>query len=160
MKLYLVRHGEAIPEHIDAQSPLSQKGREDILAMGHFLAKISPDVSHIFHSGLLRAQQTAEIIAKGIHFTSPLEHYAEMTPYDSVSSLAQHINQASSNLLAVGHMPFLGLLVSRLVLSNENQEIIYFQKGTIVCLKRIPHTNDWLIDWVMNPDVKININIV
>src|SRR5688572_29245639 len=37
MRLYLVQHGEAVPEQVDPQRPLSEAGRRDVQAMARLL---------------------------------------------------------------------------------------------------------------------------
>lgn len=154
MRVYLIRHGEATPEKADnTDYPLSEKGKEDIRHIATFLAKQPLEIKHIFHSGILRAKETAEMIAKKINFNGEIEVYTEMQPYDSISTLASMVNQASEDIIIVGHMPFLGLLLSKLVTGDEHQDVLYLHKGTTVCLERIEHSTTWLIEWCITPEV-------
>lgn len=154
MRVYLIRHGEATPEKADnSDYPLSEKGKEDILHIANFLAKQPLAVRHIFNSGILRAKETSEIIANAIQFKGEIEIYTEMQPYDSISSLASLVNQATEDMIIVGHMPFLGLLLSKLVTGDEHQDVLYLHKGTTVCLERIEHSTTWLIEWCITPEV-------
>src|SRR5688500_9788627 len=63
MRLYLVQHGEAVPEQVDPQRPLSEAGRRDVQAMARLLAGAGIRPTRIVHSGKRRAQETAELLA-------------------------------------------------------------------------------------------------
>ena len=60
-----MRHGQATPAEQDADRPLSPAGRAAIerVAWRAGAAKLRPDM--IYHSDLLRAEQTAEIQTLG-----------------------------------------------------------------------------------------------
>src|SRR4051794_10374733 len=60
VRLYLVHHGDAVGPEIDPQRPLSTVGRAsvDFLATKAAAHGVRPEV--IWHSGKLRAKQTAE----------------------------------------------------------------------------------------------------
>ena len=63
MRLYLVQHGEAVPEDADPSRPLSETGNRDVARVAAFLATADIRVSRVLHSGKLRAGQTAELCA-------------------------------------------------------------------------------------------------
>ena len=52
--------------------------------------------------------------------------------------------------LMVGHMPFLSKLVNQLVSGDENNNVIVFQPGCMVCLEQI-EIHRWSIDWMLSP---------
>lgn len=66
MKIYFVRHGESEDDladiHQQQDSPLSDLGRHQAVAVSHFFQSVPFDV--LLTSPLLRARQTAEQIAK------------------------------------------------------------------------------------------------
>jgi phosphohistidine phosphatase SixA len=63
MRLYLVQHGDAVPERLDPERPLSASGRREVQAVARLLADTGVRAAHVVHSGKLRAQQTAELLA-------------------------------------------------------------------------------------------------
>lgn len=67
MRLYLVQHGEAKKEEEDPLRPLSERGREDVQRVAKYVEKLDIKASIIFHSGKLRAKQTAEILAEKLN---------------------------------------------------------------------------------------------
>ena len=64
MKLYLVRHGEALSEHVARERPLSDKGKRDAAAMAAFLGRAGIRVAEVQHSGKARARETAELLSQ------------------------------------------------------------------------------------------------
>jgi len=62
--LVLVHHGDAVGPQIDPRRPLSDEGRRQVEALSRDAAArgVKPDV--IWHSGKLRARQTAELFWK------------------------------------------------------------------------------------------------
>lgn len=152
MKLYLMRHGEYMTEDLQHTGALSKKGTNDINLIANFLKPANIHVSNIFHSGKLRAQQTAEIMATSIIAKEPLQARNKLDPQDDVTAFIDEIIDWEQDLLVVGHLPFMGRLVSKLVVGNENKEIVAFYPGTLVCLERIENS-PWIIDWVLFPDL-------
>jgi len=69
MKLYLLRHATAVDVALsDAERELTREGREEARIAGAALAELGVKVSHILTSPLVRARQTAEIVAKVLKF--------------------------------------------------------------------------------------------
>src|SRR5688572_30200435 len=72
MKVLLIRHGKAEEHNLvsslspkkDAQRALTETGRRDMRKAAKGLRKLAPDISIIATSPLLRARETAEIVAK------------------------------------------------------------------------------------------------
>lgn len=108
MKLYLVRHGDAVPEQqagCDRDRWLSQRGREAVRILGRLLreARTAPDA--IVCSPLPRAIQTAELLAASLdhlHVIATL-HYLEPTSFPHVA--AGVVQKAGSRVVVVGHEP-------------------------------------------------------
>ena len=60
--VYLVHHADAVSPDVDAQRPLSERGRmhAERLAVESARRGVKPEV--VWHSGKLRARQTAEAL--------------------------------------------------------------------------------------------------
>lgn len=152
MRVYLVRHGDNITKEIDAQSPLSEKGREDIKNLANFLSHSNIHASHLYHSGKLRAQQTAAILATGIFLENPINTREGLDPIDSVIPVAYEINNWTTDIVLVGHQPFMSKLVGKLVTGDENANLVAFTTGTIVCLEKMAEKL-WAISWMLRPEL-------
>lgn len=74
MKIILLRHGETIwnkERRLQGchDIPLSPEGREQIRRTGHHLAQRFQKVDRILTSPLLRARESARIVAEELHYT-------------------------------------------------------------------------------------------
>ncbi|MCW8419276.1 phosphohistidine phosphatase SixA [Fluoribacter dumoffii] len=151
MKIYLVQHGESLDKEMDPQQSLSPKGINDIEKLGQYLDYSKTEIDHIFHSGKRRAEQSASILAS--HFSSLMESeiHPGLNPLDDVNPIVSEINQQQKDIMLVGHMPFLGKLVSKLVVLDEEKSLVAFVPGTITCLERTD-AGKWQINWIRRPD--------
>lgn len=147
-RLYFVQHGLAVDKAVDPESPLSKTGIDRTEAIARLLDRSDISVSQVFHSGKLRALQTAEIFASvlNINSISAIDH---LSPNDDVTSILKNLN--INNALYVGHLPHLEKLVAYLVTNEINKTIINFQNSGIVCLKNGAHT--YHIEWYLSPDL-------
>jgi len=150
MKIYLVRHGEAVPPEIDPEKPLSPKGREEVEEIARALGKNSFPLSTILHSDKLRAKQTAQIFGDHLASDAPLEEHSYLAPNDPIDDAVKRIEAEEEDFMIVGHLPFLSRLTSQLVTGNEGVEIVPFGPGTTVCLET--SNGSWVIDWVFTHD--------
>ncbi len=80
MKLYLVQHGEAVPESQDPSRPLTDKGRREAERVAQHIAKLGIHMDKILHSGKLRAAQTAEIFAQHLKPSRGFEQADALEP--------------------------------------------------------------------------------
>lgn len=153
--LYLVRHAHA---HDDAPSdelrPLSPKGHKQC----HRLVK---GLSHnkliqadaIWHSGLVRARETAEALATGLQLDAPLTPKDGLAPFDNPTRIAAQLNELSLHCLVAGHEPHLSALASQLLTRTLDFQRITFPKASILCLSRMKvgsQATPWQIEWHLN----------
>jgi phosphohistidine phosphatase len=109
-------------------------------------------VSCILHSGKKRARQTAEILEAALTPPDGLLAKSGLNPLDDVTALAGLID-SKENLMLVGHLPFMARLCSWLVTGDPEMPVFQFQNAGIVCLKRPPETNNWIIAWTLMPAI-------
>ncbi len=150
MKIYLVRHGEAVSPQIDPEIPLSPQGREDIEKIARLLGENSFPFSHVLYSEKLRARQTAEIFTEFISPGTPMEEHFQLNPNDPIQEILARIDAEETDMMIVGHLPFLEKLVGYLVTGHEEEKLINFQTGTIACLES--SEGSWVINWVIGID--------
>lgn len=152
MNLYLVRHGEAVSEQEDPARPLSEKGRRDVEKVAGFLSSnTGSGIENIFHSGKLRALQTAEIFAGHVHPAHGLTKADGLAPLDDISQWAKQLDEIEGDTMIVGHMPYLGKLAALLLCGKSGGQIVELGSGGVVCLKRAPH--GWVLEWAVTPDI-------
>jgi phosphohistidine phosphatase len=152
MKVYLVRHGEAVSSGVDPQRPLSEEGLTDIRKVASFIKPLKISVEHIWHSGKLRAAQTAEIMAGAVLVEKACSAHEGLGPNDDVTIIADELEAYDTNLMIVGHLPFLAYLTLLLVAGKETSNIIAFDAGTIACLNR-RNPGQWQIEWMVTPEI-------
>jgi len=150
MKVYLVRHGEAVSSQFDPQRPLSNKGLADIRKVASFIKALEISVEHIRHSGKLRAAQTAEILAESVSVEKDCSAHKNLSPNDDVTGIADEIEAYDTDLMIVGHLPFLAYLTSLLVAGTETASVASFDAGSIACLNR-RNRGQWQIEWIVTP---------
>jgi len=117
--LYLLRHGEAEQGWPDEERRLNDAGRREVnIALDAALPHMQlPD--RIFHSGLVRARQTAELAAQRIGFPGKLEIIAGCDPGGDPAKASANLRQEKWNTaLLVTHNPFVENLVDYLANSQ------------------------------------------
>lgn len=131
MKIFLVRHGHAVPASFDPARPLSENGEQEVRAAAKKLMtnfgqqNIAKESWRIWHSKKLRAKQTAAIIGEVIGLNTvekdgllpedDVQWLGELLMKNGQQSCEDIIVTENDNLIIVGHMPFLGVLASQLI---------------------------------------------
>lgn len=152
MKVYLVRHGDAVSSEVDPERPLSDEGRAQVEKIASFIKPLAIRVEHIWHSGKARAAQTAEILDGAVAAEKGCSSREGLKPNDSASSVAEEIDAYDTDLMIVGHLPLMGNLASLLLAGKETAEVTAFDAGAIACLERRNH-GPWQINWMIRPEI-------
>jgi phosphohistidine phosphatase len=147
-RLYFAQHGLAVDKGEDPERPLSETGVKQTEMIAEALRKAETPISSIFHSGKLRASQTADIFALTLN-ASTKAAVDGLSPNDNVALLAQKLNV--NDALYVGHLPHLEKLVTYLVTNDENNSIIKFQNSAVACLAK--SENCYHLRWYLTPDL-------
>ena len=152
MKVYLVRHGEVVSSQFYPQRPLSDQGLADIQKVASFIKPLKISVEHIWHSGKLRAAQTAEKLAESVLVEKDCSAHKDLMPNDDVTIIADELEAYDTDLMIVGHLPFLAYLTSLLVAGKQTANVAAFAAGAITCLnRRAP--GQWQIEWMVTPKI-------
>lgn len=113
MKLYLVRHGDAVPEE-DAGSDrdrwLSPRGREAARVLARLLREHGVEPDAIVCSPLPRAVQTAELLAQGLDYLREIRSLRSLEPSAQPRVAAQGVLAAGGAVLVIGHEPSISAL--------------------------------------------------
>ena len=155
MRLYLVRHGEALPKDVDPERGLSPDGKSRVEALAEFLVqRAGLAVPEIRHSPKKRAIQTAEIFHRLMGGKPGMVETPLLEPLQDVRNLALSLEHHETDLMLVGHLPHLARLASLLVF-GDTRERIAFEAGAVLCLERqtVLGTEEkiWVIRWLMTP---------
>ncbi len=150
MAIFLVQHGVSLPKNKDPGKGLSKTGVSDTVKIAQVAKMYQIPVLKIVHSGKKRAEQTARIFAEEFEGSLPCEQISGINPMDDVTEFGDKIDP-KSNVMIVGHLPFMEKLVSYLATGDMGQKIYKCQNSGIVCLD---HEEDyWFIKWTLNPDI-------
>ncbi len=151
MKLYLARHGKAVPQDVDPDCPLSGNGEEEIKNLASSLSQSGVQVSHVAHSGKTRARQTAQILAGSIAPGAAVTAIKGLKPMDPVEPAAKMAAGFKEDTLLVGHLPFMEELLSLLVAGDKEAGVAQFTTGAVACLKLDDDGNFSMI-WMTTPE--------
>ncbi len=152
MQIYLVQHGESQPEEIDPERRLTENGARAVQRVADFLRTSGGlHVDAIWHSGKARAQQTAELLGPATRAgEGALMQHDGLAPKDAVEPIKRELEQGNSNVMIVGHLPFLGRLAALLLTGNSDNEVVAFQLGCVVSLNR-DDAGRWKLEWMIVP---------
>ena len=156
MKLYLVRHGEAIEPSgtmPDASRYLATKGRLAFRKIARRVrrAGMAPDV--IFTSPLLRAVQTTEILAERLKHEGPVVVARELSPGFDLRALGVLLAEAGNPREAafVGHEPDLGKIAAAMLSLPGGFPL---RKGAVVALEVDTGVPKWAAKFLWRTDGK------
>ncbi len=111
MKLSLVHHGDAVGPNVDPRRPLSEDGRLAVERLAAAAAGNGVLPSVVWHSGKLRAKQTAEIFWRACNALADFSAARDLQPEDPPVWMRDRLRHEPRDLLLAGHFPHLpGLL--------------------------------------------------
>jgi len=153
MNLYLVQHGQAKSEDEDSRRPLSDQGRQELSRVTDFIrGKPEFSVETIYHSGKLRAEQTAAVLTEVVNPPGGVEISSGLAPMDDPAIWAEKVAGMHQDIMLVGHLPHLGRLASLLLTGDPSRQPVHFRNGGIVCLLRSPDQL-WTVEWIIIPRI-------
>jgi phosphohistidine phosphatase len=159
MNLYLMRHGIAVAaddpsvSH-DNERPLTNKGVKRMRRAARGLRRLEIKFDGILTSPLLRARQTADIVAAVLGMESRLEEITELAPESSVQHLIFGLTryQDRDHLLLVGHQPLLGQTLASLIDPSRGAKLEFdLRKGSLcrVEIDGLPADKPGMLHWLM-----------
>ncbi len=116
MKLFVLRHGQAEPSLInDDVRQLTAKGRLVTRRVIEMRREALSNISQLWVSPLIRAQQTAEIVASYVPGLS-LQTTSLLIPEAKPGQVIDWLQSFSANesILLVSHLPLVGKLLDQL----------------------------------------------
>lgn len=158
MQLLVIRHGIAEDAETfaatgkgDSLRPLTKAGRRKMKEAAAGLREIVDTVDVLAASPLVRAQQTAEIVAKAyddmavttVEALSPGSHPSRIVDWLEEHALAEVV-------AVVGHEPHLGMLVTWLMTEHRDSRVA-MSKGGAALLEFSSHVKarDGTLHWLL-----------
>ena len=158
IELYLVRHAIAAERGTewpdDTTRPLTKRGISRFRECVRGLRELEVSLDEIFTSPLVRAKQTADILAAGMDGKPSVKMLEALGPGHTVQNvMAQLAKVAKRRRIAlVGHEPELGELAAQLIGARH---AIPFKKGGVcrVDLERLTPKDVGTLIWFVGPKV-------
>jgi phosphohistidine phosphatase len=157
-ELYLVRHGlaeergDAWPD--DTKRPLTRDGMERMQKAARGLARMGVTLDVILVSPLVRARQTAEIVAAEQGSRPSLVSIDSLAPEGGYAAIITDLEKHArkSRLGLVGHEPSIGELAARLIGSRHPIE---FKKGAVcrIDVDDLPPAGPGHLRWLMTTKI-------
>ena len=150
--LYLIRHAHALDAEVDEVRPLSTRGEQQVRALAEFLR--GKDVfrpEEFWHSSLVRAQQTATLLAQRLRLSAPLSLMPDLEPEADPRAVARRIKARSRPLAIVGHEPHLSALATLLVTGRAEPPSFLMKKCAALALDG--GGDFWAVRWHVSPEL-------
>jgi phosphohistidine phosphatase len=157
-ELYVIRHGlaeersEAWPD--DNKRPLTPDGVSRMRRAVRGLARLGVTIDIVLTSPLVRARQTAEIVAGGLEPRPSLSNIDSLAPDGSYAAIVADLEKHGrrQRIALVGHEPSIGELAARLIGSRHALE---FKKGAIcrIDLDELPPVSPGDLRWMLTPKI-------
>ena len=150
--LLLVHHGDAVGPDIDPMRPLSAAGRAatERLAAAAALRGVKPDV--VWHSGKLRARQTAELFWRACNPLASFSAERGLQPDDPPRWIRDRLTAETRSIVIAGHMPNLARLLASLL--SEHQEPTPVALPQHGCIALEADGDGWKEIWRLDGDVR------
>ena len=145
MFLYLVHHGEAVGPEVDPGRPLSAAGRAAVERVAAQAAANGARPQVVWHSGKLRAKQTAEELWRACNALAELSATRDLQPDDPPQWIRDRLREETHDILIAGHFPHLPRLLALLVTAGE--AVADFPPHGIVALVTADGGETWREVW-------------
>jgi phosphohistidine phosphatase len=160
-QLYIMRHGTAVTRSVstvidDAKRPLTPEGKQKTRAIASGLVRAGLDVDWIVSSPLVRAVQTAELIAEALTPNPPMDFCDALRPGADPEALIAFLAKRDDRrrTLVVGHEPDLGKLAARLIGAGRNADMPLKKGGCcLISFSEFPPKSPGQLLWWLTPRI-------
>jgi len=152
VQLYLVHHGEALGPEVDPLRPLSQNGRQRCEALAAIAARRGVLPSVVWHSGKLRAKQTAEVFWRACNPLASFAATRDLQPEDQPGFMRDRLRYETNDIMLVGHFPHLPRLYEALTTgAGEDTRRGTFPLHGLVALETRDDGENWMERFRLEP---------
>ena len=162
MQLLVIRHGIAEDKDVFARSgrsdnerPLTAEGKRQLQPVAMGLARIVKHIDVLAASPLVRAAQTAAIIAAEYDGMS-VETVAALEPQRAPSELVSWLEarRAAEVVAIAGHEPHLGTLVTWLLSGLDDSHVEIEMAGAcLLTIEGAPGARCATLHWLLTPEM-------
>jgi len=157
-ELYLIRHavaeerGDAWPD--DSRRPLSEDGIAKMKKNARGLVRIGVVFDVVLTSPLVRARQTAEIVAAAYSTRPPIVVIESLSTEGSAQAVITDLEAHSrrGRIALVGHEPNIGELAAKLAGARR---VLEFKKGAVcrIDVESLPPAGPGTLKWFLTPRI-------
>ena len=145
MHLYLVHHGDAVGPEVDPRRPLSAVGQASVDRLAGLAAKRGVRPGVFWHSGKLRAKQTAEAFWRACNALGEISASRDLQPGDPPAWMRERLIGEPRDILIAGHFPHLPGLLALLQARDDTSSA--FPLHGIVGLRTEDGGATWIEEW-------------
>jgi phosphohistidine phosphatase len=149
--LFLVHHGAAVGPELDARRPLSDVGSQSAARVAEVVASHGARPVVVWHSGKLRAKQTAEIFWRACNALAEFSAVRDLQPDDPPMRMRDRLRHEARDVLIAGHFPYLPRLLSLLRGGVEGTSVSFPIHG-VVALETLDDGETWTERWRVESD--------
>ena len=157
MRIYLFRHGEALPKtdpsvSSDPQRPLIEEGIRKTRQAAEALAKFEIPFDAVYTSPWVRAKQTAKILCEVLGLSTVLQEMDELAGDRAVDDVMNALAKQNhhQDIILVGHNPLLSDIAAYLLCLSEGMQVDLKKSGICaVETDRVPPKNPGTLLWAM-----------
>lgn len=135
MKVILIRHAHAVEDldaHSDDSRHLTVRGRGTARKVGERLRADGIAFDALVTSPLVRAVQTAELVAQGARYGGEIEAVVALGPGGGVRRAAEELQGRGEAVVAVGHEPSISALAAHLTGRSSHAAL---RKGQVLIVE-------------------------
>ena len=159
MDIYLIRHADAFRlgergATTDEERPLTEQGEAQARRVGAGLERRGVRPAVVLTSPLVRARQTADLVAsQWLAATPPVQNLKELTPGSKRRKLARALGDlAKDSVILVGHQPDLGEWAAWLIGSKKAQLDLAKAGVAHIDCEGAPDKGKGTLRWLVPPE--------
>lgn len=159
MKLYVVRHGDALSRGggvaTDAERPLSPQGEAEARGAGKLLSRVDPAIALVLTSPAVRAVETGRLIGEALRGRPEVRPSERLKAGSRIDAILGDVFAAGrESVVAVGHQPDLGMLIGWLI-ADQGPASLVLPPGIVACIElqpdiQLPRAS---LRWLVPPDL-------
>ena len=158
-EFYIMRHGIATQRGSegsldDSKRKLTPEGKEKMQEIARGLKRLGFEVDWIVTSPLVRAAETAQIIAGSLDSKIPMDFCDELRPGEPAEKLLSFLAKQPERrrVLLVGHEPDLSMLAARLIGAGRSANLAFKKGGCcLITSEEFPAKSEGQLVWWLTP---------
>ena len=150
MHLLLMHHGDAVGPEVDPRRPLSPAGTASVERISAKAAANGAKPQVVWHSGKLRAKQTAEALWRACNALAEFSATKDLQPDDPPQWIRDRLRGETRDIAIAGHFPHLPRLLALLITGGEAGAS--FPQHGLVALRSDDEGESWREMWRVDAD--------